>query len=154
MLKQVLLLLLLSLTLRPAAAQTIIGESLASRQFKQQLREQYAHNDTAQAIINLYSRRQSHAGIWIQGSVIGALTSVFFNGAQYDTDYKPLGIGARLGIGALVAMPVVGYSVAKLKRYSNAHLDQLLTAYAAGQPLPRSLRRKLKQRFFRASIGQ
>lgn len=43
MYKQLLLLLLLSLTLRPAAAQyTVVGESRASREFKEHLRQQYA----------------------------------------------------------------------------------------------------------------
>ena len=32
-------------------------EQLSSKQFKQQLRQQYLHKDTAQAIINLYGRR-------------------------------------------------------------------------------------------------
>lgn len=155
MYKQLLLVLLLSLALRPAAAQyTVIGESRASREFKQHLREQYALNDTAQAIINLYCQQQAYAGVWIQGTAIGALTSVFINGSQRGTDNNPPSVGARIGIAALVAVPVASYGIVKQSRYSNAQLNQVLAAYAAGQSLPRRLRRKLKRRFFQFSAGQ
>ncbi|MGI4874263.1 MAG: hypothetical protein ACRYFX_24150 [Janthinobacterium lividum] len=155
MCKQLLLALLLSLALRPAAAQhMIVGESRVSQEFKQHLREQYASNDTAQAIINLYCQRQSRASIWILGATTGSLTSVYFNGTLRDAEHNPPGVGTRIAIAALAVLPVASYGVAELRRYSNAHLNQVLTAYATGQPLPRSLRRKLKRRFFQSLAEQ
>ena len=158
MLKQ-LLLLLLSLALHPVAAQNpVTGEPLASQQLKQRLRAQFLHNDTAQAIITLYSRRQAGGVSWIVGSVTGGLASALTNrtSVQPSPYYTPStpDTGSRLGVAALVIVPLVGYGVGKLVHYSNAHLNQVLTAYAAGQPLPRSLRRKLKKRFFQAPIVQ
>jgi len=158
MLKHLLLPLLLSLALRPAAAQSpLTDESLPSQQLKQRLRGQYLHNDTAQAIITLYSRRQAGGASWLVGAALsavrfslgGSTTSV--NSSPYlqpsQTD-----AGGNMGAAFLVATPLAGYGLAKLLHYSNAHLQAVLTSYAAGQPLPRALRRKLKPRFFAAPI--
>ena len=57
-----LLLLLTFVLLSTGALRAQNQEPLASATFKQRLRGQYLHNDTAQAIINLYSRRQAGAG--------------------------------------------------------------------------------------------
>ncbi|NML63662.1 hypothetical protein HHL22_00410 [Hymenobacter sp. RP-2-7] len=158
MLKYLLVLLLLSLGLRPVAAQNpITDESLASQQLKQRLRGQYLHNDTAQAIITLYSRRQAGGVSWMVGATLSALrlglgtgsTSNPGNSPYYTTG--PDGSG-NLGGAFLIATPLAGYGLAKLLHYSNAHLQTVLTNYAAGQPLPRALRRKLKPRFFAAPI--
>ncbi|MGI4833589.1 MAG: hypothetical protein ACRYFK_09035 [Janthinobacterium lividum] len=153
-----LLVLLLSLTLRPAAAQNpVTDESLASQQLKQRLRGQYLHNDTAQAIITLYSRRQAGGVGWMVGATLSALrlglgtstTSNPGNSSAYQAGSDGSG---NLGGALLLATPLVGYGLAKLLHYSNMHLQTVLTNYAAGQPLPRALRRKLKPRFFAAPI--
>ena len=56
------------------------------------------------------------------------------------------------GAAFLFALPFTGYGAAKIAHYSNGHLEQILTSYAAGVPLPISLRRKLKPRFFDQTI--
>ena len=140
-----------------ARAQTpATGETLASQQLKQRLRGQYLTNDTAQAIITLYGRRQAGGVGWIIGSLLAAVrigtasSNTAPNYGGYPTSSTD-GSG-NLGGALLIAIPLVGYGVAKILHYSNGHLEQELTAYAAGQPLPHSLRRKLKRRFFTAPI--
>jgi len=157
MIKQLLLAALLALGLRPAAAQTPApGEPLASQQLKQHLRGQYLHSDTAQAIITLYSRRQAGGVSWMVGATLSALrlglgssTSNPGNSPYYTAGSDGSG---NMGGAFLIATPLVGYGLAKLLHYSNAHLQAVLTNYAAGQPLPHALRRKLKPRFFRTPI--
>ena len=55
-------------------------------------------------------------------------------------------------VAALFALPFAAYGTGKILHYSNGHLEHLLTDYAAGKPLPRSLKRKLKPRFFQEPI--
>jgi len=157
MIKKLLLLLLFAFTLRPAAAQNpVTDESLASQQLKQRLRGQYLHNDTAQAIITLYSRRQAGGVSWVIGAILSAVrigtastgTTTSYGGYSSGNADG----GNNLGAAFLIATPLMAYGVGKVLHYSNGHLEQTLTAYAAGQPLPRSLRRKLKPRFFAAPI--
>lgn len=134
-----------------------MGEDLKSQQLKQQLRSQYLHNDTAQAIITLYGRRQAGGVSWIVGGALSALRLAIGTstttpaGSPYYTTTTD-NSGDRAGVALLVAAPIAAYGVGKLLHYSNAHLQQVLTTYAAGQPLPRSLRRKLKPRFFETPI--
>lgn len=135
--KPLLLGALLGLFASAAQAQTLTT-NLPSETFKQRLRAQYLHNDTAQAIINLYSRRQGGGASWITASAL--------------TGARAAASGAGSGTVALV--PFVAYGASKLVRFSNNNLEQTLTAYAAGQPLPRSTRRKLKRRFFAQPIIQ
>jgi hypothetical protein len=158
MLKRLLFILLLFGSLKSAFGQ-VGGEAIKSQQFKQQLRGQYLHNDTAQAIITLYSRRQAGGVSWITAASISALrlaiggstsnpsTSPYYSSTATDSD-------SRAGVGLLAAAPFVAYGVGKLTHYSNAHLSQVLTAYGNGQPLPHALRRKLRPRFFQAPIVQ
>lgn len=123
--------------------------NLESETFKQHLRSQYLQNDTAQAVINLYSKRQAGGASWIVGSALTALRIVTASGRQTD-----VGGGyviqeeAPSPAAALMVMPFVAYGVGKLLHYSNANLEKTVTAYGAGQPLPRNVRRKLKPRFF------
>lgn len=131
------------------------GETIESQQLKQRLRGQYLHNDTAQAIITLYGRRQAGGVGW----VLGALLSAVRIGTASSSTPSYGGYGpassdgsGNLGGAFLIATPLVAYGVGKVLHYSNGHLEQVLTAYAAGQPLPHSLRRKLKRRFFVAPI--
>lgn len=159
--KRLLLLLLFACTLRPAAAQNpVTDESLASQQFKQRLRGQYLHNDTAQAIITLYGRRQAGGVGWMVAAGLSALRFSLGGGSSTNLNTSPYyqpsnsDTGANVGVAFLVATPIAAYGLGKLLHYSNAHLDAVLTAYAAGQPLPHSLRRKLKPRFFAAPIVQ
>lgn len=121
---------------------------------KQRLRSQYLHNDTAQAIINLYGRRQAGGAGWM---VAGALSAVRIATASNTTSsnyggYAVQNEGPNVGAVFLVASPILGYGLSKMLRFGNGRLERTLTAYAAGQPLPRSLRRKLKPRFFNQPI--
>lgn len=152
-----LLLGLLLLSAGAVRAQTPVpGEDLASQQFKQRLRGQYLHNDTAQAIITLYSRRQAGGVGWVIAALLSAVrvgtastgTTTSYGGYAPTTSDNSSNVGAAF----LIATPLMAYGVGKVLHYSNAHLNQVLTTYAAGQPLPRSLRRKLKPRFFQAPI--
>ena len=70
------------------------------------------------------------------------------SGSPYAVHQESPGIGPAL----LVATPLIAYGVSKLVRFSNHNLAQTLTQYAAGQPLPPALRRKLKRRFFNQAI--
>ncbi len=157
MLKQLLVAALLCLGFGPAWAQNpVTDESLASQQLKQRLRAQYLTNDTAQAIITLYGKRQAGGVGWVVAALLSAVRAGTAStstpsyggyGPQQDT-------GSNLGAAFLVATPLVAYGVGKVVHYSNANLNRVLTAYAAGQPLPHSLRRKLRPRFFKAPIIQ
>jgi hypothetical protein len=152
MIKHLLLSTFLGLTISSAWAQTNQAD-LESETFKQQLRGQYLKNDTAQAMINLYSRRQAGGATWIFSGVLAAVR-VAVSGGNTTTvngvvvDQQSANVGAIM----LIMAPILGYGLGKMLHYSNAHLEQQLTAYAAGQPLPRSLRRKLKPRFFSQPI--
>ncbi|HET9505213.1 MAG TPA: hypothetical protein VFO93_16840 [Hymenobacter sp.] len=155
MLKHLLLFLLVAGTAVGTARAQAQGESLESQQFKQRLRSQYLQNDTAQAIINLYGRRQAGGVSWMVASVLSAVR--IGTAGNTTTNYGGYGSSAsdggnNVGVAFLAATPFMAYGAAKLAHYSNGHLNQVLTAYAAGQPLPRSLRRKLKPRFFAQPI--
>ncbi|HLK97710.1 MAG TPA: hypothetical protein VK364_08080 [Hymenobacter sp.] len=133
-----------------AQAQT---PSLESETFKQKLRSQYLRNDTAQAIITLYSRRQVGGATWIVSGALAAARAAIAGGSTTTVngvvvDRQSANIGAIM----LVTAPIVGYGLGKMIHYSNTRLDQQLASYAAGQPLPRRLRRKLKPRFFSQPI--
>lgn len=155
--KLLLCLLLLAGLAAPARAQNPVqGESVASQQLKQRLRGEYLHNDTAQAIITLYSRRQAGGVGWVIGAILSAVR-IGTASSGTTTSYGGYSPGnsdgsSNLGAAFLIATPLMAYGVGKVLHYSNGHLEQVLTAYAAGQPLPRSLRRKLKPRFFAAPI--
>lgn len=144
----------LSMSLGPAFAQAQ-GETIESKQFKQRLRGQYLQNDTAQAIINLYGRRQAGGVSWAIASILSAVRiGTAYSGTTTYGGYSAGNSdgGNNMGAAFLIATPLMAYGVGKVLHYSNAHLEQTLTAYAAGQPLPRSLRRKLKPRFFAQPI--
>ena len=152
-----LLLLLAALLATPALAQPNT-EALDSRLVKQRLRETYLHNDTAQALINLYGKRQAGGAGWIVSAALAAARIATAAPSRTTTNY---GYGSTTtsadngNVGAvafLVAAPIAAYGVGKIVHYSNGHLEKLLTAYAAGQPLPRSVRRKLKPRFFQEAV--
>ena len=128
-------------------------ESLESATHKQRLRSQYLHNDTAQAIINLYGKRQAGGASWIAGAVLAAVrVAVGSTTPQPSSAYVTPDNSASPAAAFLVASPIMAYGVGKLVHYSNGHLEQVLGRYAAGQPLPRALRRKLKPRFFAQPI--
>lgn len=148
--RYLLLFLFLTLGARPAQAQQ---QTLESATFKQRLRSQYLHNDTAQAIINLYSKRQVGGASWIFAA---ALTGARIAAAPDRTTVNGVVVRESSNAGAafLFALPFAGYGAAKIAHYSNRHLDRILTDYGAGKPLPRALRRKLKPRFFAQPIIQ
>lgn len=152
MFKHLVLSAFFALSIGSAFAQTT-QPGLESETFKQQLRGQYLKNDTAQAIINLYSRRQAGGATWIVSGALAAArlavsggTTTTVNGVVIDQQ------SANIGSIMLVTAPILGYGLSKMLRYSNTHLEQQLTTYAAGQPLPRNVRRKLKPRFFNQPI--
>lgn len=152
---RLLVVLLFFLSLGVAKAQQPVpGENVASQQLKQRLRSQFLHNDTAQAIITLYSRRQAGGIGWVIASMlsavrIGTAASTSPNYGGYTTQQDN---SSNVGAVFLIATPIAAYGVAKFVHYSNANLSRTLAAYGAGQPLPRSLRRKLKPRFFQEPI--
>ena len=147
MFKQLLAFLIISLAFSSSLR---AQESAASQTFKQRLRGQYLQSDTAQAIINLYSRRQAGGASWIMASALSAARAAT---ASNQTTINGVVVREESNAGAaLVLLPFVGYGVGKLVHYSNGHLEHILTDYAAGKPLARSLRRKLKRRFFTEPI--
>lgn len=128
-------------------------ESLESATLKQRLRSQYLQNDTAQAIINLYSKRQVGGASWIVGAALAAVRmAVGTTTPQPSNSYVTQDNSVNPAAAFLVASPIMAYGIGKMVHYSNGHLEQILTSYGAGQPLPRSLRRKLKPRFFAQPI--
>ena len=148
--------MLLSSACVGAAQAQAQGESLESQQFKQRLRSQYLQNDTAQAIINLYGRRQAGGVGWMVAAVLSAVRIGTASGTS-SSSYGGYGSsvsdsGSNMGAAFLVSVPIIAYGAGKLVHYSNGHLNQVLTAYGAGQPLPHALRRKLKPRFFAQPI--
>ncbi|WP_210516803.1 hypothetical protein [Hymenobacter terricola] len=128
-------------------------ESAASQTFKQRLRGQYLQNDTAQAIINLYSTRQFGGASWIVAAGLSAARIATANSTTTtNNSYVVNNDAPNAGAVFLVASPIAAYGVGKMLHYSNGHLEQVLTDYAAGKHLPKSLRRKLKRRFFKVPI--
>ena len=124
--------------------------NLPSETFKQQLRNQFLHNDTAQAIINLYSKRQAGGVSWMVGGALAGARLATSGGRQIANGpgYNVYEEGPAAGTVLLVTMPFLGYGLGKLLHYSNGNLAEIMQVYGAGQGLPRSLRRKLKPRFF------
>ena len=151
--RYLLLFLLLTGAVGSARAQQ---ESLASATFKQRLRAQYLHNDTAQAIINLYSKRQAGGASWIVAAALSATRlAIGTTTPQPANSYAPRQDNSvNPAVAFLVASPIMAYGVGKLAVYSNHHLETVLADYAAGKPLPRALRRKLAPRFFAQPIIQ
>jgi hypothetical protein len=128
-------------------------ESLESQTFKQRLRGQYLHNDTAQAIINLYGKRQAGGAGWIIASALTALRIATAGGSSTPTNgYVTRDTSNDGAVAALFALPFAAYGTGKILHYSNGKLDAALASYAAGKPLPRALKRKLKPRFFAQPI--
>ncbi|OGX82777.1 hypothetical protein [Hymenobacter coccineus] len=117
------------------------------------MRSEYLHNDTAQAIINLYGRRQGGGVGWMTAGALSAVRIATAGGTT--TNYGGYAVqreGPDMGAVFLITAPILGYGLSKILRFSNGRLEKTLTAYGAGQPLSRSLRRKLKPRFFNQPI--
>lgn len=126
-------------------------ESAASQTLKQRLRGQYLQNDTAQAIINLYGRRQGGGASWIiSAALAGARIATAPNSTTVNGNV--VREESNAGLAFLFALPFAGYGAGKIAHYSNGKLEHVLAEYAAGKPLPRPLRRKLKPRFFAQPI--
>ncbi|WP_324672739.1 hypothetical protein [Hymenobacter sp. GOD-10R] len=145
---------LLSMGVGTALGQTTSG-NLKSETFKQHLRAQYLNNDTAQAIINLYSRRQAGGASWIFSSaLVAARVATASNSTTVNNAYVVQDNSSNGAAAALVLVPFAAYGLGKMLHYSNGNLEKTLTTYAAGHPLARSTRRKLKRRFFTQPIIQ
>jgi hypothetical protein len=153
MIKKLLLFSAFSLSVGTAMAQDPIYD-LPSEQTKQRLRNKYLSNDTAQAIITLYSRRQLGGASWVLSGMLSALRlSISSTRTTSYGGYKVQETtNGNVGAAFLIALPIMAYGVGKEVHYSNKNLENVLTAYGAGQPLPHSLRRKLKRRFFTQPI--
>jgi len=136
-----------------ALGQTTSG-NLKSETFKQHLRAQYLNNDTAQAIINLYSRRQAGGASWIFSSALVAARAATASNSTTVNNAYVVQDNSSNGAAALVLVPFAAYGLGKMLHYSNGNLEKTLTTYAAGQPLVPSTRRKLKRRFFTQPIIQ
>ncbi|NVO85948.1 hypothetical protein [Hymenobacter terrestris] len=144
---------MLSLGCLTATAQD--SRDLADATFKQRLRNQYLQNDTAQALINLYGRRQGGGVSWITSSALAALRIATAGGSTIGSGpYAVQQEGPGVGEALLVAIPFMGYGISKLVRFGNSNLEKTLTSYAAGQPLPAGVRCRLKPRFFDQPIIQ
>ncbi len=128
--------------------------NLPSETFKQQLRSQFLHNDTAQAIINLYSKRQAGGVSWMVGGALAGARLATSGGREIVSGpgYAVYEEAPAAGTVLLVTLPFLGYGLGKLLHYSNGNLGQIMAAYGAGKGLPRCLRRKLKPRFFNQPI--
>ncbi|WBA41748.1 hypothetical protein [Hymenobacter canadensis] len=146
----------ISALLLPCLAKAQAPVNLPSETFKQQLRNQYLRNDTAQAIISLYSKRQAGGASWMAGGALSGLRLATAGGREISSGpgYTISQEAPSAGVVLLATLPFLGYGLGKLLHYGNANLAAQLTAYGAGQPLPRSLRRKLKPRFFSTPIIQ
>ncbi|MBC7448077.1 MAG: hypothetical protein H7330_08465 [Hymenobacteraceae bacterium] len=131
----------------PARAQRDAYESRESSSVKMRLREQYRHNDTAQALISLYGRRQGSGAIYIVGGVAGAARGAT---ATPTTGYHQTDGGG--GVLLLTMLPFVGLGINKLVRFNNNRLESNLALYAAGEPLPHWLKRRLRRRDFQREI--
>ena len=83
MLNRYLLLLSLLMAGASSAHAQAQAESLQSASFKQRLRAQYLHNDTAQAIINLYGKRQGGGASWIVAAALSATKGLGSGPASY-----------------------------------------------------------------------
>jgi hypothetical protein len=155
MIRHLFLATLLALNAGAVLAQ-VPGSESKHETFKQHLRAQYLPSDTAQALINLYSRRQAGGASWIFSSALAAARLATSSGGTTTTSngYVVQDNSSNVGAIFLIATPIMGYGVSKLARFSNKKLETILTAYAAGQGLPRSTRRKLKPRFFNEPIIQ
>ncbi|OUJ73815.1 hypothetical protein [Hymenobacter crusticola] len=154
MIKTLLISGLLSVCVGSALAQAP-SSNLKSETFKQRLRAQYLNNDTAQAIINLYGRRQAGGASWIFSSaLVGARAATASNSTTVNNAYVVQDNSSNGAAAALVLVPFAAYGLGKMLHYSNGNLEKTLTAYASGQPLARSTRRKLKRRFFNQPIIQ
>ena len=116
-------LLLISLLLlgfaRAGNAQT------ADESTKQRLRSQYLQNDTAQAIINLYSRRQAGGAGWIGGGILAVTRAALAGGGSDNNSFPPRqdpGVAPYF----IAASPFVAYGTSKLVRFSNGSLEKTL----------------------------
>ncbi|MCB2379286.1 hypothetical protein LGH70_16940 [Hymenobacter sp. BT635] len=119
--------------------------------FKQKMLAQYASNDTARAVINLFAKRQGGGAIWIVSASLFTVRGVVAAQGAYSTTVNGVVVEERdanptpvILVGGLFA----GYGVSKLARFSNGKLEQTLQAYHQGTPLPKWVRRRLKPRFF------
>ncbi len=139
-------LLALGALVLPARAQRDAYETRESSSLKMRLREQYRGNDTAQALISLYGRRQGGGATYIIGGVAGAVRGA----TATTTGYHQTDGGG--GVLLLTLLPFVGLGINKLVRFSNNRLESNLALYAAGEPLPYWLKRRLRRRDFQREI--
>ncbi|TGE14848.1 hypothetical protein [Hymenobacter elongatus] len=92
--------------------------------------------DTAQAIKALFTRRRAGGWGYVRLNSYSILPAI----ALFVLDTNPIGL-ALSGTAA-------GVGIGKLVRFSAKKEATLLDAYQRGQPLPASVRRRLKSKYF------
>jgi hypothetical protein len=96
--------------------------------------------DSALAVQRLFAKRRT-------GSTILALPGGYFLGYGAVSAARGIdGGGVTLGLGAVLS----SVAVAKNIRFSKAKEDEILSAYQQGKPIPKNIRRRLKQKHFKA----
>jgi len=104
--------------------------------------------DTVAAVRRLFELRREGAGVLMGGStaliLIGGAASRGSDGFGSDQFKFMVGI---IATGACVAAPLA-VGIAKRIRFSHRKEAALLTAYQRGQPLPKKIRRRLREKHF------
>lgn len=105
--------------------------------------------DTTGALVALFARKRANTwwylpvfGLGIALIVPGETTTNGVRTGSVAPDAWQYGVGIPLMIGGVA--PIVG----RLSTYSRDRLRLIQQAYEAGKPIPASLRRKLKPRYF------
>lgn len=111
--------------------------------------------DTLGAVANLYERRRKGGRTWIYIGLGGSLAFVrALSGTSTDTN-SPVGTvrtrpntgGLALVFGTFVGIPAA-IGIGKVSRFSEAKENEVDRAYRSGQPLPRSISRRLAKKDF------
>ncbi|SHL17604.1 hypothetical protein [Hymenobacter psychrotolerans] len=95
--------------------------------------------DSTKAVQRLFAKRRT-------GSTILALPGGYFLGyGAVSTAQGTDGGGVTLGLGAVLS----SVAIAKSVRFSKAKEEEILSAYQQGKPIPKNIRRRLKQKHFK-----
>lgn len=120
-----------------------------------------AAEDTIQAITMLYSRRRMGGASWIFGGTLAGIR-VLTAASQEKTVSGSYGTvvvdegadGGAIAGGIGMILLIDGYGLSKILRFSAAKQAALIADVRAGRPLPATVRRRLKPRFFTQPIIQ
>lgn len=98
----------------------------------------YDGTDTVAAVRNLYARRRT--GGWRYINILSGAT-ILPAVALLLLDSNPAGLG--------VVGTSIGVGIGKLVRFSSKKEEAVVNAYQQGQPLPHSIRKRLRKKHFR-----